>query len=171
MKKTKFILAAIIILCSATVFSQNKKAKKNADKETLFFRYEIECMGVGTAGTYLVKVWSYSKKPEVALEQAKKNAIHGIIFKGFGASNACRQAQKPMATSPTLEHEQAGFFKTFFKNGGDYMKYVATSEPNSRDVLKIGKEYKVGVVVSIFKDNLRKDLETAGILKGLNTGF
>jgi len=171
MKKTNLILAVILILCSATGFSQNKKAKKNADKETLVFRYEIECAGIGTAGTYLVKVWSYSKRPEVALEQAKKNALHGIIFKGFGTSNACRQAQKPMATSPTLEHEHAGFFKKFFKEGGAYMKYVATSEPSSRDVVKIGKEYKVGIIVSVFKDNLRKELEAAGVLKGLNTGF
>jgi len=37
--------------------------------------------------------------------------------------------------------------------------------------VKVGKEYKIGVVVSVSKDQLRKDLEAAGIIKGLSSGF
>ena len=38
--------------------------------------------------------------------------------------------------------------------------------------VKVGKnEYKVGVVISVSKDLLRKDLEAAGIIKGLGAGF
>jgi hypothetical protein len=37
--------------------------------------------------------------------------------------------------------------------------------------MKVGKEYKVGVVVSVYKDNLRKALEQAGVIKGLNSLF
>ena len=40
------------------------------------------------------------------------------------------------------------------------------------DVSKVNKkEYKVGVVVSVNKDELRKYLESEGILKGLASGF
>jgi hypothetical protein len=38
-------------------------------------------------------------------------------------------------------------------------------------VIKIGKEYKIGVIVSVQKDYLRKDLEAAGVIKGLSSGF
>jgi hypothetical protein len=49
------------------------------------------------------------------------------------------------------------------------MKYVTTS--GVPQTIKVGKEYKVGMVVSVSKDQLRRDLEAAGIIKGLATGF
>jgi len=171
MKKMKFILLIIIVLCSVTGFSQNKKAKKKADGDTHIFRYEIECAGVGTAGTYLVKVWSYSKKPIVAFEQAGKNAVHGVLFKGLPASKACRQSQVPMAANSPVWSERAEFYEQFFRDGGEYLKYINSSGNTAMETIKIGKEYKVSTIISVAKDQLRKDLETAGILNELSSGF
>jgi len=170
MKKAKFILTTILILCCFVGFSQTKKDKKKADKQTAVYRYEIACAGTGVQGTYLVKVWTYAKKPDVAFEQSKKNAVHGIIFKGFAGNSidGCTP-QRPMAAKPTIEQEQSDFFRKFFSNGGDYMKYVSVS--GGREMVKVGKEYKVGVVISVSKDQLRKDLEAVGIIKGLSSGF
>ena len=36
---------------------------------------------------------------------------------------------------------------------------------------EVGKEYKIGVVVTIMSSNLRKDLEAAGVVRGLSSGF
>ncbi|HEY9124892.1 MAG TPA: hypothetical protein VIO15_11175, partial [Bacteroidales bacterium] len=61
-----------------------------------------------------------------------------------------------------------------FADGGDYMRYVAESSDGSigaEDRLKVGKEYKIGIVVSVQKDLLRKDLEKAGIIRALDSGF
>ncbi len=141
--------------------------KKKADKDTQQWRYELESAGIGQQNTILVKVWSYSKKAEVALEQAKKNAVHGVIFRGFGSN-------KPLATNPNAEHEHADFFKAFFANGGKYLKYVQfvnNGAVAAGDRIKIGKEYKIGVVVTVDKNALRKDLEEAGIIRALGTGF
>ena len=66
------------------------------------------------------------------------------------------------------------FFNAFFDDGGAYMKYVAVSGDGSvdgDDYLKVGKEYKVGVVVSVRKDLLKKDLQAQGIIQGLSSGF
>jgi hypothetical protein len=37
--------------------------------------------------------------------------------------------------------------------------------------MKVGKEYKVGVVVSIRKDLLKSDLIKADIIRSLDSGF
>jgi hypothetical protein len=66
------------------------------------------------------------------------------------------------------------FFDEFFSDGGKYMKYATQSGDGSirpEDLVKIGKEYKIGVIVSVMSDQLRKDLEAAGIIKGLSNGF
>ena len=154
-------------------FAVNAQKKKKADKQTMEWRYEIEGMGVGTKGTYLIKVWSYSKKASIAAEQSKKNAIHGVIFKGFSDIKG-GQSQKPLARDPNVEEEKKEFFSDFFADGGKYMKFVSLTNDGAvgaGDRIKVGKEYKVGVIVSVQKEMLRKDLEAAGIVKGLASGF
>ncbi len=171
--KINVILLALIFFSTDGWAQKRKKAK--ADEDTQNFRYEVECYGTGKEGTYLVKVWSYSKKPAVAKEQSKKNAIHGVIFKGVPALNRKCVSQKPLARNPNVEQEKAEFFKDFFAEGGKYLKFVSLSndgKPGPGDVIKSSKkEYKVGVVVVVQKDLLRKDLEAAGIIRGLSSGF
>ncbi len=167
-KTIKYVLIALLLF-PALIFAQSRKA----DKQTFEWRYEIEAVGAGVQGTYQIKVWSYSKKPETAIEQAKKNAIHGIIFKGFADRDRIK-GQKALAQSPSLEQEKEDFFKDFFADGGKYQKFISINNNGAIDAgdrIKIGKEYKIGVVVSVNVADLRKDLESAGIIKGLGSGF
>lgn len=168
--KNVFGILSFCFLFSVLGYGQ---AKKKADNETFEWRYEIEVVNTGTQGTKQVKIWSYSKKADVAMEQAKKNAVHGIIFKGMPDNGAVR-GDKAMAQDPNLEVTQAEFFQEFFKDGGKYSKYVTLVNNGAiaaGDIMKIGKEFKVGVVVSVNTAGLRKDLEAAGIIKSLSNGF
>ena len=173
MKNLKKIGSLIILFILGVVTISSAQARKKADKDTKNWRYEIEAAGVGTQGFYLIKVWSYSKKANVALEQAKKNAVHGVVFKGFPGKPGV-PGQKALASNPNVEQEKQEFFDEFFADNGKYMKYVSVSGDGSvaaEDRLKAGKEYKIGIVVSVNADALRKDLEAAGVIKGLSSGF
>jgi hypothetical protein len=166
------LLFLLIIFSSLSVQGQTKKTQKEADKQTWDWKYEIEAQGIGTQGTKQIKVWCYSKDVLTAIAQAKKNAVHGLIFRGYAGKSGI-PTEKPMTTNPNLEQEKMDFFKPFFANGGKYLKYVVdiSETPAVGDVIKIGKEYKVGIVVSVNVSELRKDLEAAGIIKSLNSGF
>jgi len=167
-----FVLFGILLI-PTPLFAQ-KKAKKKAIEDTNNWRYEIECLGTGKQGTYLLKIWSYSKNQDVAIESAKRNAVHGVIFKGFPGGDGCI-GQNPLADKVNLEQEYESFFKSFFSDGGKYLKFVSlTSNGNiaAGDRIKVNKkEYKIGVIVSVRKDELRKDLEAAAIIKSLTSGF
>lgn len=176
MKKTSRSIMVAVTLLFATITSASfAQAGKKADKDTKIWRYEVQCVGVGNEGTKLIKVFSYSKKPDVAIDQAKKNAVHAMIFQGFnGNSGSGCPTQKPLVSNPNLEQEKSEFFDAFFADGGKYMKFVSVSgdgQVAAEDRMKVGKEYKVGVVVSVMYDLLRADLEAAGIVKGLSSGF
>lgn len=163
------ITLLFLILISTYGIAQQRKA----NKDTEAWRYEIEAVQTGTQGTYLIKVWSYSKKPEVATEQSKKNAVHGIIFKSF-PGKAGVPGQNPLTNNSNLEEEKADFFKSFFSDGGKYMKFVTLSNDGAvaaEDRMKIGKEYKIGVIVSVNVTELRKELENSGIIRSLTSGF
>lgn len=169
MKKISLMIMSMFFF-SICVFAQ---AGKKADKDTKEWRYEVEVVQQGHEGAYLVKVWSYSKKPNVAIEQAKKNAVHGVIFKGVSGSGRV-SGQGALTNNPNLEMEKQEFFDDFFADAGKYMKFVQVTGDGSvaaEDRLKVGKEYKIGVVLSINVEGLRKDLEAAGVIKSLSSGF
>jgi hypothetical protein len=168
--KLTIILSFALMLFPLLVTAQSER---RADREMIEWRYEVEAVQTGAEGTYLVKVWSYSKKPNIAIEQAKKNAVHGVIFKGV-AANERIPGQRALTNNANLEMEKQDFFQDFFADGGKYMKFVNITGDGSvrpEDRMKIGKEYKIGVVVSVNVQLLRSDLESAGILRGLNSGF
>ncbi len=172
MKSIIKLSSLLLVMVLGLSISVNAQAKKKADKDTEDFVYEIEGVSVGTQGTYLIKVWSYSKKPTVAINQAKKNAVHGVIFKGFSGKPGV-PGQKALA-NPAIEAEKKAFFDEFFADKGNYNRYVTESGDGSvaaEDRMKVGKKYKIGVVVSVNVSDLRKALEDAGVIKGLNSGF
>lgn len=143
-------------------------AKKKVDRETLAWRYEVEDLGLtGRQGTAMIKVWTYAKKKDVALMQAVKNAVHAVVFKGYGI-------QRPLASDGTVYEKNRSFFNDFFKTGGSYQQFVSlvnNGALESGDVIKLKKEYKVGVKVVVRKDELRKYLEKSGVIKAMNSMF
>ena len=165
--KTKTFLLVICLFSALSVFAG---ANKKADKQTIEWRYEIEPEGQGAQGSYKVKVWSFSKKQNVAQEQCKKNAVHGIVFKGYAGVPGKVAPQKPLVIDPAAVDQHADFFEKFFADGGDYMKFVQVVS-GVPTVFQVGKEYKVGLIVIVQKDALRKYLEAAGVIKSLSAGF
>lgn len=145
--------------------------QQKADAETDKFRYDIEYARPAGDGMCQVKVWSYSKKSRIAAEQCRKNAVHGIIFKGYAATDGTSVSQRPLVKDPNIQNEKADFFEAFFLDDGPYRQYVSAVTDGSEEIMKVGKQYKVGVVVTISKDQLRKYLESQGVVRSLGSGF
>ena len=165
MNKKSLVFSLILSLVVCCAFGQKRKA----EKDTREWRYELENMGTGAGGTAQFKVWTYSKDALTAMEQAKKNAVHGLIFRGVTAKDRLAPIP-PLSNEPNLEITRQDFFDPFFNDGGQYLKYVSLVNNGSigpGDRIKVGKEYKIGVVVTIDKNALRGDLESAGIIKKL----
>lgn len=168
MKTIRFtLLAAFLLFISYSGFSQKKK------NPAAFYNYEVECMGTGMDGTQLIKVWGYGKKPSEAVENAKKNAVHAVMFKGIlNGKPGCMM--RPLITEPGAEQQYQDYFTAFFKPGGKYLGFVSVSNDGSidpKDRLKVGSQFKIAVLVSVSHTSLRKELEAAGVIRALSTGF
>lgn len=129
--------------------------------------YSIVGEGTGQQGTYLVKVTVTSKKKHVEDATLAACAVHGVLFRGF-ANSKTRQTQKPLAGSAAAEASHQEYFDNFFD--GTAAGYV-NEVPGSRSVMKSDKKYKISAIYSVNKDQLRKDLEAAGVIRGLNSMF
>lgn len=164
MKKLIILLLALLLPIGMEI-SAKKTEKDNVPE------YYIEGTGeTPVQGTYNVKVSVVMKKAkDVTDDVLARCAVHGVLFKGF-SDKATRHHQKPLAGSPAVEAANADFFKEFFKEGsaaGNYAEIVGSSKSS----MKTEKGYRVTTVVTVNKDQLRKDLETAGVIKGLNSIF
>ena len=167
MKKFLLLMAAMMLTSVLNPAAAKKPTKSEQAMQQ--FRYELECAGNGVQGTYLVRVWTYDKKQKDAQAACARNAVHGVIFKGFAGGDGCI-GQKALVPTPGAEMENQEFFNLFFSDNGEYRKYVSIVA-GSELCEKVGKEYRAGAIVSIQKDELRKALEAAGVIKGLNYGF
>lgn len=164
--KISFIIIFLVIF-SNYGYGQRKR------NPAAYYNIEVECMGTGMDGTQLIKVWGYGKKPDDAIEQAKKNGVQAVMFKGITAGRpGCML--RPLITEPGAEQQYQDYFAAFFKDKGKYLNFVNVSNDGSidpKDRLKAGKQYKIGLLVSVSHTALRKELEAAGIIKPLGQGF
>ena len=155
----RFSTKVLLLLVCFSLACTTVTAKKKSITQT---RYDIDGMEVGTQGTYLVKVHIYTQNASVSTDEFKFAAVHGVIFKGCSS-------QTPLAKAES-EKQHSDFYQAFFDNG-DFTSYANVITPNSERVKMSNKEYKISAVVSVSKDELRRALETAGMIRNLNSGF
>lgn len=157
-----------LFIALATLFCGMTISAKDNNQVTIP-EYEIKGNGTGAQGTYLVSVSVYHKDRDDGAEFLGRCAIHGVLFRGF-SNKELRQAQKPLAGSASVEIQHKDFFYSFFAAGGRASNYT-TEISGSRRIIKSGKLYKITAIISVNKDQLRKDLEDAGIIQKLGSAF
>jgi hypothetical protein len=162
------IIKGTIVLTLLLLVTFSLKAQNTAADFTSM-NYEVQFIRTGLDGTILFKIFSYGKNEDQAIQNSKSDALKAVMFKGIPGSDLVNPMVRDLSALET--HKE--FFQTFFQTQ-QYLQYVSISNDGSidgEDRLKVGKKYKIGVVVSVQKAQLRKLLEAAGIIKALNAGF
>jgi len=159
MDKIKYLFILAFVWFAVPVTEAKDKV------EDISFNYELtreECPVPRDNNYVIFKVYSYGKKALLTAEAGKRNAIHGILFKGLPATD--RQGRIPalMGTTPYDAHKE--YFDRFF-SGTEFLQFVQETNKGFHEEIKIsGKEYKVGIIVKVNINSLRKHLEADGVL-------
>ncbi len=162
MKTTYWLCIIVLMFCVVQTVEAKKKDKP--------LNYEISCAGSGTQGYSLVKVKAVvDSKKDIGDAILKLCAVHGVLFRGYSGGQGC-VSQPPLAGSATVEQQYSDFFQPFFQVGGGCESYCSIVD-GSLQTVKQGKQYVVSGIVNVSKSQLRKDLEKAGVIKKLNSGF
>lgn len=139
-------------------------------KDDVTNQYEVEIAEIGSPGTLVLRVWCYSKKPKVADELFRANAIRGILFKGLEDSGRMK-GRKALVTDGYESHKD--YFDSFFKNSlyNNYTRIAMDGYVEQSNLVKVNKYYKIAKIVVVSFDSLRKQLENDKIIRGLTSGF
>lgn len=157
MKKIVFLLFSSIVF-HATTFAQKQ------------FAYQVECVSVENSGSISVNIWNTKKGKKYSQLQARKDAIHAILFSGVTGSNGCIN-QKPILATPESIEAFKKIERDFFSKKGAWSKFTRDASTTTTLPKMVGEENWKVYQVSISKDLLRKYLEEHKIIKSLNTGF
>lgn len=132
--------------------------------------YQYECVLVGDDAYVTIKIWNPQKGKNYKLEQARKDAIHTVLYSGIPPMNGCIY-QKPLLNKQEEQKNFSAFEKDFFNKNGEWETFSRVSETATTFPEYLGqKDWKV-YKVSVAKNQLRQFLEAKNIIKPLNTGF
>ncbi|MCQ2265859.1 MAG: hypothetical protein MJZ46_07480 [Bacteroidales bacterium] len=72
----------LLLLISLTISYSNAQDTKGD-----YYTPEIECLGVEEDGSQTLRSWGVGRNKQDAIEQAKKNAVKAVLFKGIQKGN------------------------------------------------------------------------------------
>tara|TARA_Y100000768_G_scaffold223039_1_gene168254 strand:+ start:1282 stop:2727 length:1446 start_codon:yes stop_codon:yes gene_type:complete len=169
--KIYFKVLLIIFFSLESVAAQTKREDNMAQERTRNWQYESICAeSGGTESSYLIQVTSYVPDLKLALPQAKKNAIHAVLFKGVSGNNLGCTTKDPLITDSNYQ-ANFDYFEDFFFNTSQYNKFSTapsgSAESSETYKVKGKKNFRVTFIISVNVDDLRKKLEFDKIIQEL----
>ena len=164
--KTNKILATCIIGIGLAITSCSTSKTTDISSEYAFTTFETECLGVELDGSQTLRAWGKGKNKADAIEQAKKNAVRDVLFKGINAgSGECNK--RPLILEVNAQEKYEYYFNVFFRDGGEYKKYVSSEDENKTSKIraKHSTQENYGVVVRVKRAELRQRLIDDNIIK------
>lgn len=156
--KCKFLICLLLAITTVSVaYSQHVRTNNKSD---------IECLSSELDGSVTVQVTGAGKNKSDAQEQAKKNAVFEIIFNGIH-NGALDSNCKPLITEVNAREKHEDYFNKFFKDNGDYLKYVSKADAKrfSKEIKKNKYENSYRLTIRVLRSELKARLKKDGILK------
>ena len=173
MKFLKICIVALLIVPINSLFSQTNSNRKVTEERTRNWQYESKCFESGGAGSsYLIEVTSYVGDVRLALNQAKKNAIHAVLFKGVTGNSLGCTAKEPLIKNGVY-NDNFEYFEDFFYNTRQYNQFATSpsGSPEFPPQREKRKMYKVTYAISVNVDELRKKLEYDKIIEPMGAAL
>ncbi len=127
----------------------------------------IECLNVELDGSVTVRVSGEGRNIGDAKEQAKKNAVYNVIFKGIKTQDANSVLNRPLVYEVNAAEKYSTFLYEFFADGGDYIKFVSMEDrrAGSNRLSKKNKQMGWSTTVRVLRPQLEQYLKEKGIIK------
>ena len=159
MKKINLILGSTfsLVLLSVLSFSCGSPQKSMSGNYT----YETECISVEGDGSQTVKGWGSGRNREDAIEQAKKNAVSDVLFKGIrNGQTSCNS--KPVLFEVNIREKKEDYFNGFFTDAGPYTEFITGEDGSDMHFSvvagrkKAGDQVTYGVIVRVQRAKLKQ---------------
>lgn len=145
-KKLSLLFFTVII--SIPVLGQSSKDQK---KSSSYYDYETECIQDKLDGSYIFYTWGKGSDKSEAINQAKKNAINDLLFKGI--NKGCQL--NPLIIEVNGGVKYKSYVNSFFQK--DFNDFISI-EKSPKKLFKSEQQTTYGVKVRINRETLKQKL-------------
>lgn len=134
--------------------------------------YEVQVVRVAQQGTKFYKAWGVAGSPDKAITMAMQDAVAATLFTGVQGNESAGNVPA-LCGSLDAYTQHKDYFDNFFKKG-EFLNYVVNvnkNYPSGENNVAVKGGRRVGLYVQVMYDELRKKLESDGIIKSLNNYF
>ncbi len=158
MRQIQFIIVSIV--CFVLTACGPKTSQSYYDYESKIIASEMD-------GSYTIRAVSRGRNSVDAYNQAQKQAVRDVIFKGVASDTKQIKAIKPLLMEINAEEKYEAYFNKFFTDGGDFEKYITKKERRlwSTRFTHSDVQATAEVTVCVHRNDLRARLIADGILK------
>ena len=143
---TKYSLLFFTVIISIPVLGQSSK-----DQNSSYYDFETECLEDKLDGSYIFYAWGKGSNKADAINQAKRNAINDLLFKGI--NKGCQLT--PLIVEVNGESKYKSYVYSFFQK--DYIDYI-TIEKSTKKLFKSQQQTTYGVKICINTQALKQKL-------------
>lgn len=167
MKKLTLVIGGVfsIALLASIVSSCGSTQMKGAGNYT----YETECMGIEGDGSQTLKAWGNGRNREDAIDQAKKQGVRDVLFKGIrNGRTECNM--KPVLFEVNVWEKNENYFNKFFADEGPYAEFLSGEDGSdlhlsvTKGRKKAGDQVTYGVVIRVQRAKLIERMQQDNIL-------
>ncbi len=159
-------LAWIFTAAMMLMFATGCKTPKSIDSTYAYNSFETQCLGTDLDGSQTLRAWGKGRDKAQAIEQARKNAVRDVIFKGIvSGTGECNK--KPLLNEVNAAEKYEAYFDRFFADGGIYKSFTSLGDEKRLSQQKSADNSmdNYGVVVRVNRAALRQRLIDDGVLK------
>jgi hypothetical protein len=129
-----------------------------------YYTIEPECLGVELDGSVTLRSWGTGRNRLDAVDQAMKNAVYLVVFKGVQKGNpSCNL--KPLLPEVNAETKYEPFFNDFFDDRvGKYKKFCSwrderVHKKKHRKGLANSEMMTCSIIIRVLRSKLKDYLE------------
>ncbi len=153
----------VLLVCMFALLLSSCKVSKGPG----YFDFEPEYLNTEGDGSLTLRVWGDGRNLFDAIPQAQKNAVDAVLFKGITKGGLTGYLSRPLVPEVNAREKYQTYFNNFFKDGGDYTKYVSKHDRRigTTERRENGTQVKWGVTLRVYVPELKARLIQDGILK------
>lgn len=157
------ILSASAIIC---VMMAGCRSSQKVSSAYSNYHFGTSLVNVSPSGLLTLRSWGSGPDKSSAIEEAMKNAVADVIFKGIKGGNGS-YSTKPIVNEVNARERYAEYFDRFFATKGEYTKFVkeTSSKDNSRTESKSSGRVNYGMTVTVDRSALVNQLAEDNIIK------
>lgn len=149
-------LGASIIICAMIAGCRSSQKVSSSYSN---YQFATSLVSTSPSGQLTLRAWGSGPDKNSAIEEAMKNAVADVIFKGIKGGNGSYSTQ-PIVTEVNARERHAEYFDQFFATKGEYSNFVneTSNKDKSRTESKSAGRVNYGITVTVDRSALANKL-------------